>query len=218
MTQFVSVIDLDRCIGCRGGCQVACKHEHTIALGASRCSFYNVGPTGVFPDLELYSLPVMCQQCSDPICAAVCPTGACTKSAEDGVVYIDRAICSGCKTCLESCPFGSIIFNNELNDSDKCDLCSSRRKNGEVPACARNCAGAAIYCGDISDTNSEISKLLAQAGEDNVFSLTDTEDKNALEAKPSGRFILRGAKWQDPMPIINAVNPNSPGYKGVVKK
>ena len=68
MKQFVIVADLDRCIGCHGGCQVACKTEHEIALGKSRSTLYTMGPTGKFPDLELYFLPLMCQQCENPTC------------------------------------------------------------------------------------------------------------------------------------------------------
>ena len=35
MKKYTFVIDLDRCIGCHG-CQVACKQENGVALGACR--------------------------------------------------------------------------------------------------------------------------------------------------------------------------------------
>ena len=194
MKQLAMVIDLDRCIGC-GGCQAACKLEHDIALGPSRCKLYNIGPTGTYPDLEFYFITVTCQQCAEPVCAKVCPTGACYKSSEDGVVYIDRDVCIGCKSCSNACPYKAIIFNNELRVSDKCDLCPALRKAGEAPACVKNCSGAAISVGDVGDPQSEVSKLLAKAGE-RAYALPDSG------VKPSGRFIVRGAKWQEPLPYM----------------
>jgi Fe-S-cluster-containing dehydrogenase component len=196
MKQFAVVIDIDRCIGCRGGCQAACKHEHDIALGPSYSKMYDIGPTGTYPDLEFYFLPVTCQQCENPDCIVVCPTGACRKSKDDGVVYIDREICIGCKTCKDACPYNAIIFNNELHVCGKCDICASLRNAGEKPVCVKNCSGAAIKFGDINDSQSEVAKLLAEAGE-RSYALSESE------TKPSGRFILRRAAWQDPLPYMN---------------
>ncbi len=191
MKQYAIVIDADRCIGCRGGCQVACKMEHDIALGPSRSKLYTVGPTGRYPDLEMYFMPVMCQQCAEPKCAEVCPTGACHKSDSDGVVYIDKELCIGCQSCMKACPYDAILFNNELRVADKCDICASLRAKGEKPACVRNCSGAAIFAGDINDIDSEIARLVAAAGED-AHTLRDERG-----AMPSGRFILRRTKWVD---------------------
>ena len=63
MKQYIILADLDRCIGCHGGCQVACKTEHEIALGPSRSRLYTMGPVGDFPDLEMYFMPVMSRLC-----------------------------------------------------------------------------------------------------------------------------------------------------------
>ena len=60
MKQYAMVVEVDRCIGCKGGCQVACKTENEVALGRSRSTLYHMGPTGVYPDLQMYFLPVMC--------------------------------------------------------------------------------------------------------------------------------------------------------------
>ena len=46
------VIDLDRCIGCKG-CQVACKQENGVALGANRTLVRTVGPMGSYPDVQM---------------------------------------------------------------------------------------------------------------------------------------------------------------------
>lgn len=192
--QDALVIDLDRCIGCRGGCQVACKNEHGIALGDARSHLYQMGPTGTYPDLEMYFLPVMCQQCADAPCAAVCPTGACYKSERDGVVYIDKDICVGCESCVRACPYGAVYVSREMRVADKCDLCAERREAGEAPACVRNCSGQAIRCGDVHDPDSEVSRLLLEAGAAHVHALKDSGNG------PCGRFILRRGSWTEELP------------------
>lgn len=194
MKQYIILADLDRCIGCYGGCQVACKTEHEIALGPSRSKLYTMGPTGVFPDLQMYFLPVMCQQCENPSCVAACPTGACYKDENDGVIKIDKNSCIGCKKCMKSCPYGAIIFNQEMRIVDKCNICAERREDGEEPACVRNCSGKALMFGDVNDPDSDVSKAIREAGKENVYSLKDTGNK------PSNRYILRNAKWLDMLP------------------
>ncbi len=193
MSKLTFVIDLDRCIGCKG-CQVACKMENDIALGVSRNAVKQIGPTGTYPNLQMYFLPVMCQHCENPACVAVCPTGACYQSAADGVVYIDQSQCIGCQSCKNACPYGVNILNRELRVMDKCNLCADARARGEVPACARNCSGSALMVGDIDDPQSNVSRRLAEAGPENVYQLRDFGNK------PSVRYILRHADWIDVMP------------------
>lgn len=193
--QFAMVVEVDRCIGCRGGCQVACKLENDIAPGGSRSQFYTMGPIGKFPDVSMYFLPVMCQQCENPSCAAACPTGACRKSGEDGVVYIDREMCIGCQSCIQACPFHASFFSTELRAADKCDLCAQRRGENEAPVCVQNCAGSALHFGDINDPASEVYALLKK-NEGHVYTLKD-ENGNG----PSGRFILKNHEWIDMLPF-----------------
>lgn len=195
MKQYAIVVDVDRCIGCHGGCQIACKTENNIGLGRKRSTLYTV-TDGVFPDVSMFFVPVMCQQCEDPICAKVCPTGACYKDDEDGVIRIDTDVCIGCQTCKNACPFQANNFNAEMRVMDKCTICSQRREKDEKPACVNVCPGGALHYGDINDPNSEVSKLLA-ANEGHVYTLQD--DKGC---KPSGRFILRNDVWKDP--IVNS--------------
>jgi len=192
--QYSMVVDLDRCIGCRG-CQVACKFQNNIALGTSRCHTYDMGPVGEFPYLSMYYLTVQCQQCENPSCTEVCPTGACYKDDTDGVIRIDREICIGCQSCMRACPFHANNFNKELRVMDKCTLCEELRQKGETPACVWNCVGGALHYGDINDPDSEVSKLLKE-NEGYVYTLKD-ENGN----KPSGRFILRRNKWIDVLPF-----------------
>ena len=192
MKQLTFVIDCDRCIGCKG-CQVACKLQNTVALGQGRNKVCTIGPSGVFPKLEMYFMTTMCQQCAEPACTAVCPTGACWKD-EDGVIKVDRNICIGCGSCRRACPYGCINANKELRVADKCDICSTLREKGEEPACVRNCSGSALHYGDINDPESEVSKLLAQTAPEHIHTLRDTG------CGPTVRYILRHGEWKDVLP------------------
>ena len=193
MKKMTFVIDLDRCLGCYA-CQVACKMENSVGLGSYRTKLKTVGPTGTYPDIQLYFMAVPCQHCENPACAAVCPTGACYRSDEDGVVHIDKDVCIGCKSCAAACPYEANTFNREMRIMDKCDVCAERRKNGEAPACVSSCPGRALHVGDINDPESEVSRLLRDAGEENVYSLRDFGNG------PSVKYILRNARWQDVLP------------------
>ena len=195
MKQYAMVVEVDRCIGCNGGCQVACKTENEVALGRSRSTLYHMGPTGVYPDLQMYFLPVMCQQCEAPSCVDVCPTGACYKDEEDGVIRIDQDICIGCQSCRKACPFHANNFNKELRVMDKCTGCAQLREKGEEPVCVKNCSGRALHFGDINDPESEVSRILAE-NEGHVYTLKDDNGNH-----PSGRFILKKQNWIDMLPF-----------------
>lgn len=193
MDRRVFVIDLDRCIGCLG-CQVACKMENGVALGTSRIRVRTVGPTGRFPDLALYFLPVPCQRCEEPACIAACPTGACRRRDEDGEVAVDPTACTGCGLCAEACPYEALDLDRDRGVMDKCTLCLPRLQAGEKPACVRNCAGRALSFGDPADPESDAARALRTASPDQVRTLRDTG------SHPTVRYILRHARWLDVLP------------------
>ena len=193
MKQLAFVVELDRCIGCKG-CQVACKMENGTALGSDRTKVRAVGPIVTYPNLQMYFLPTMCQQCENPVCVRVCPTGAVYKSKEDGIVRIDTRKCIGCHSCNNECPYHANTFSETRRAMDKCTICVEARENGEKPACIRNCSGKALHFGDINDPNSDVSKLLQEAGEENIYRLHDYGNG------PSTRYILKNAQWQDVLP------------------
>ncbi len=193
MKQFTFVVDVDRCIGCKG-CQVSCKMENGTTLGCDRMKIRQVGPTGTYPNLEMYFLATMCQQCENPVCLEVCPNGAIYKRKEDGVVLIDHKKCIGCQSCNKKCPYHATTYNENSRTMDKCTLCLEAREAGEEPACVRNCAGRALHYGDINDPNSEVSKMIKEAGEEHVFTIRNFGNN------PTTRYILRHATWQDVLP------------------
>ena len=79
-----------------------------------------------------------CNQCSEPACLDVCPTGAITKSVTDGIIRIQETKCLGCGLCDCACPYGGIDFPAGSKKASKCDLC-----DGD-PQCTEACPVHAI--------------------------------------------------------------------------
>ncbi|MFC2056742.1 4Fe-4S dicluster domain-containing protein [Chloroflexota bacterium] len=188
MTQMSIVFDLDMCVGCHS-CTVACKMENNVRLGEFWSKVLQIGPTGTFPDLELYWLPVLCQHCRDPQCTKVCPTGA-SYQREDGVVLIDKDRCIGCQYCIVACSYGVRYYNEEEGVVEKCTLCAHLIDRGEEPECVKTCIAKCRIFGDIDDPNSEVSKKIREAGEENVHTLVDVGNQ------PSLKYILKKHTWR----------------------
>jgi Fe-S-cluster-containing dehydrogenase component len=168
-----------------------------------------VGPAGTHPDIEMYWLPLQCQQCENSPCVAVCPTGASYRDPDNNVVLINKEECIGCKTCLGACPWSDPDgakkpsvrwFNAEEKVVEKCTLCNHLTATSDgventhdttdsahaVPPCVHNCSCKARHYGDLDDPNSDASKLIAQAE-------ADGRKVCALEgegATPVARYIL----------------------------
>ena len=191
MKKITFVIDLDRCIGCHG-CEIACKNENNIALGEYWNKVVERGPFGEYPDLEMYFLPTMCQQCQDAPCVNVCPTGASYRDA-DGMVLVDKEKCIGCKYCMMACPYGVRSWSPSEHVVEKCTLCGQLTSVGEEPKCVAACCASARFYGDLDDPNSDASKALAAAGADSVHRLKDVGNG------PQTAYILSAkyAEWKE---------------------
>jgi Fe-S-cluster-containing dehydrogenase component len=203
------VIDLDRCSGC-DSCIVACKFENGVALGNYWNRVLAIGPHGEYPDIQMYWLPVQCQQCENSPCVGVCPTGASYRDPDNNVVLIDKEKCIGCKFCLYACPYGVRQFNEDLGVVEKCTLCNhiTAASDGNeniadtydeahaVPPCVHNCACGARHFGDLNDPDSGASKVLAAAQAEGraTHHLTDNTG-----AQPATAYILSSeiATWKE---------------------
>jgi len=126
------VVTPSRCIGCRT-CEIACAFSHPAggAPGRSRIRVFPLRP----PE---GGVPVVCFQCDQAACVAVCPTGALTRDERTGAVAYDEARCIRCRACVHACPFGNMSFDEGASLCAKCDLC------GGDPQCAKYCPSGAL--------------------------------------------------------------------------
>lgn len=157
--RYGMVIDVRRCIGCHA-CSVACKAENAVPPGVWR-TWVKAGEKGRYPNASVSFLPLLCNNCENPICIRNCPTQA-TYQREDGIVMVDPHRCIGCKYCIASCPYDVRYLNPIKRIVQKCYWCYHRVDAGLEPACVNSCPTRAMVFGDLNDPNSEVSKLLAR--------------------------------------------------------
>lgn len=129
------VVDPKRCLNCRT-CELVCSFKHTKEFNPR---YANVS---VFQyENEAVTVPIMCMQCDESACAAVCPTNALTRNA-DGLIEHDASKCIVCKMCVSACPLGNVSYSPALKAIHKCDMC------GGDPECAKFCPSGAILLVD----------------------------------------------------------------------
>jgi len=78
----------------------------------------------------------------------------------DGIVDFDKSICIGCKACIAACPYDAIFINPEDHSAEKCNLCAHRLDVGLEPACVVVCPTQALLVGDMTDPQSEVSRII----------------------------------------------------------
>ena len=90
-------IDTGICMGCYT-CMAACKNWNSVAPQVTAVPGTQ-GPkwrrvttveSGVYPDARIVNVSLSCMHCGKPACMAVCPAGAISKRAEDGIVVVDQ--------------------------------------------------------------------------------------------------------------------------------
>lgn len=155
MNKYALVVEHEACWGCRT-CEVACGQEYDF-----KSKFLVVTEEGPPPDGSVHDYMYqvnVCRHCDDPACVPACPEGAITKR-EDGIVVLDPEQCSGCRLCLDACPYDSIWFDEDEQRAFKCNLCHHRVDQGLIPACADNvCLAHCIYFGDPRSIEEAIEK------------------------------------------------------------
>ena len=136
MTGYRLEIDEAACWGCRT-CEVACKQEFDLATGLRLITVMDDGLEEQDREPDFVYRVKLCRHCDDPPCESVCPDEAIEKR-RDGIVVLDKDLCSGCRLCLEACPYDAIAFDEQKERALKCNLCHHRIANGLIPACADN--------------------------------------------------------------------------------
>jgi tetrathionate reductase subunit B len=149
----VFTFDVGRCNGCYN-CQIACKDEHV----ANDWTPYakpepEIGQfwlklsehvRGTVPKVKVAYIAHLCNHCRNAPCMPSCPVGAIYRR-DDGLVILDPVKCTGCKSCVDACPYDAIYFNDGLNLAQKCTGCAHLIDKGwKEPRCVDACPTAAI--------------------------------------------------------------------------
>jgi len=142
--QYGFCFDSDRCIQCHA-CEVACKSWNELELGIKWRKVADFW-AGQFPNVSNKTVSLSCMHCGKPACVEVCPVKAISKRSEDGIVVVDQAKCTGCRSCSAACPF-HIPQYGPAGKMQKCNFCIPRLEQGKQPSCVATCPGEALKCG-----------------------------------------------------------------------
>ena len=114
---------------------------------------------GTVPKVKMHYIPVLCMHCDEAPCIPSCPIEGTIYKRDDGLVIIDPEKCTGCKNCVDSCPYGVIYFNEDLNIAQKCTGCAHLLdKDWKEPRCVDACPTQALKFGEESELKDLISK------------------------------------------------------------
>ena len=150
MSKRYVVQDQERCIGCLS-CEIYCKENKQLPEGPRLCQIFMLGRRVVHGLPREAFVYLGCFHCEKAACVAACPTGAMTKRASDGVVYVETDLCVGCKACMVACPWGAVQWNPESEKAVKCDLCKDRLDQGLQPICVSVCTTQCLHVNEIAD-------------------------------------------------------------------
>jgi len=147
--QKILFVDAEKCTGCRL-CEIACSlhHEKVSNPSRARINIVKWENSGLF-------IPMVCQQCENPICKTVCPMGAISRDNKTGAMLIDEELCVGCKLCVMFCPLGGLGINKNRKIL-KCDLC------GGDPICVKFCIPNALQFIDANAINIKKRRIAAE--------------------------------------------------------
>ncbi len=122
------VIDITKCVWCYN-CQITCKDEH---VGNDWMPYARPQPEngqfwmkvtdlvrGTVPKVKVSYMLEICQQCDEAPCIPACPVEGAIYKRDDSLVIIDPVKCTGCKNCVDACPYHAIYFNDDLNLAQK---------------------------------------------------------------------------------------------------
>ncbi len=137
----VLVISPENCTNCHS-CELACSLFHEEEFNPVRARLEVLSWDG-----DTHSAAVMCVQCEEAGCMAVCPVQAISEDPATGARLVNISKCIKCRMCIEICPFGGSRYDVKGRKILKCDLC------GGDPQCAKVCPSGAIVYGERSTAN-----------------------------------------------------------------
>ncbi len=178
MAEFIKLIDVTKCTGCRG-CQVACKQwnglpaEKTIYSGSlqnPKDLSYNTWTLIRFDEIEKKGKMNWlmrhdaCMHCDWPACVKACPSPGALVKTDEGAVVHDPKYCIGCKACIAACPFDIPRYSEEQQKIAKCTLCYDRITEGKQPACVTSCPTGCLTFGPKEQMHEKALKRSEKVG------------------------------------------------------
>ena len=122
MKKWNLIIDVDNCNNCHM-CSLACKDEfvgnnfpgYSAEMPKRGANWIDIKKKerGQTPMVDIGYIPTMCQHCDDAPCLKAAKNDA-VKKRDDGIIIIDPEKSKGQKQIVDSCPHGSISWNEEL--------------------------------------------------------------------------------------------------------
>lgn len=161
MNKWNLIIDISKCHSCND-CFLACKDEYfendfpPLSAAQPRHGHRWIDilhkERGQYPKVDVAYIPLPCMHCDEADCIKAAEIGAVYKR-EDGIVIIDPVKAKGQKAIVDSCPYGVIYWNEELDLPQKCTFCAHLLDEGwEKPRCVQACPTGAMEFVHIEDT------------------------------------------------------------------
>ena len=132
MTYKVLVFEPKKCIGCRL-CEQICSMEHEKVTNPEKSRIRIMRD-----DERQIDLAVYCHNCVNPPCIHACKFEALSRDEKTKAIVVDDEKCTGCRMCIQECPFAVPSIHPDTKKVIICDLC------GGNPACVDICPEHAI--------------------------------------------------------------------------
>lgn len=159
MEKMHIVFDADKCVGCYN-CLLACRDEfcsntwlpYTEAQEEHGEAWIKTTrhERGAPPHTEVAFLTEMCRHCENAACERAFPD--CVTRRPDGIVLLKPDKARGNRALTKACPYGAIVWNEELKTAQKCTMCTHLLDSGWTePRCVQACplrALSVVRCSD----------------------------------------------------------------------
>ncbi len=162
MNKWNLIIDIAKCHDCNN-CFLACKDEYcendfppySSAQPRHGHRWIDIlrKERGQYPKVDVSYMPLPCMHCDDADCIKAAENEAIYKR-DNGIVIIDPLKAKGQKALVDSCPYGVIWWNEELDVPQKCTFCAHLLDEGwKEPRCVQVCPTVALEFLHIEDSD-----------------------------------------------------------------
>ena len=170
MSQWNLIIDVARCENCNN-CVLANKDEfvgnnfpgYSAAQSLHGESTIKISRTvrGEGHMVDAAYLPTLCNHCDDAPCMK--KGGDCISKRADGIVIIDPKKSQGRKDLVAACPYGSIVWNEDLNIPQNWIFDAHLLDKGwKEPRCSQSCPTGAMKA--LKASRAEMAALVRAEG------------------------------------------------------